>query len=177
MKRLEYAGQRIGELTVIERAPADPKGQKLRWLCLCDCGKTKAITTADLKKVRSCGCLKHRALPNGLAYVNRVHAYYVSNAKNRNYEWDLSFECFESLVSGNCYYCGEPPSVPHRKENKVRLFNGVDRIENDKGYVKGNCVSCCRFCNIAKNYYTSKEFIERCCRVAAHSGHRIKEKE
>lgn len=34
-------------------------GEKI-WLCLCDCGNKREVKTSDLKKVRSCGCLRGR---------------------------------------------------------------------------------------------------------------------
>ena len=53
-------GQKFGLLTVIA-ANGVNKHQLQLWLCQCDCGGTKIVSTNDLtsQKVRSCGCIKH----------------------------------------------------------------------------------------------------------------------
>src|SRR5689334_261238 len=57
MRKLDLLGKRFGRLTVIARAPR--QGEKNRWLCRCDCGKTSVAHVYDLThgKHRSCGCL------------------------------------------------------------------------------------------------------------------------
>lgn len=40
-----------------------------------------------------------------------------------------------------------------------RGYNGVDRKDNAKGYVTGNCLPCCWPCNYAKgSRYTYEQF-------------------
>lgn len=56
--RKDLMGQRFGRLVVI--APAEnTKAGKARWLCQCDCGNQKVITSGNLLSgdTRSCGCL------------------------------------------------------------------------------------------------------------------------
>lgn len=66
-----------------------------------------------------------------------------NNAKKRKLEWKLTdIEAFEFMIS-KCGYCGDEPSIP---ENK----NGIDRIDNNVGYIFDNCVACCKYCNYAK---------------------------
>jgi len=47
-----------------------------------------------------------------------------------------------------------------RKKFRQRIIsaNGIDRQDNAKGYIPGNCVSCCRICNYAKHALTLEEF-------------------
>jgi hypothetical protein len=55
---VDISGQRFGRLIAIK--PVEGKrGHLNKWLCRCDCGKEKAITTMSLKRgaTRSCGCL------------------------------------------------------------------------------------------------------------------------
>ena len=56
----------------------------------------------------------------------------------------INYEQFKSLVIKPCYYCGFHTTM------KV---NGIDRINNHKGYILSNMISCCRICNELK--YTS----------------------
>lgn len=56
-KAADLIGQTFSRLTVIERLPLD-KHYKVRWLCICTCGKTTIAVTAKLRNghVQSCGC-------------------------------------------------------------------------------------------------------------------------
>lgn len=55
-------GERFGRLTVT--AYSETKNQKRFWICSCDCGTTKSVSTDQLRvgKYMSCGCLaaEHR---------------------------------------------------------------------------------------------------------------------
>lgn len=55
----DLIGQTFGRLTVAEQAPSDERGQR-RWLCRCECGGTRLVTTAYLTggRVTDCGCGK-----------------------------------------------------------------------------------------------------------------------
>ncbi len=64
---------------------------------------------------------------------------YKSNARRRGLAWALEDEhALDLLITDHCFYCGAPPT------------NGIDRVNNLKGYVEDNVVSCCRMCNNAK---------------------------
>jgi len=54
-----------------------------------------------------------------------------------------------SLIRGDCVYCGAAPDP----------LNGVDRVDNNLGYIAGNIVSSCKMCNIAKNNHSVDEFL------------------
>jgi hypothetical protein len=79
------------------------------------------------------------------------------------YSWGLTLEDYKELVTSPCYYCGNPPNqYPHgvllRKTGLKR--NGIDRLDNTKGYSSDNCVTCCRPCNLEKRSQTLNVFIE-----------------
>jgi len=65
----------------------------------------------------------------------------------------LSFDEFTGLVTGSCYYC------THRDENETI---GIDRINNDIGYTKENCVPACWTCNKMKHFYHPSFFVDKC---------------
>lgn len=73
-------------------------------------------------------------------------------------EFNLSEDYFFSLITNNCEYCGSPPSLENiHKKHKIFL-NGVDRINNNLGYINGNVKTCCHICNKAKGGLTLNEF-------------------
>ncbi len=55
-------------------------------------------------------------------------------------------EEFKALTQGVCTYCDRPPTQIHRGY----LFNGIDRVNPDRGYSPENVVSCCKECNFIK---------------------------
>lgn len=63
---IDLTGQKFGRLTVLYRDETKPKGHqcKVYWVCRCDCGNTKSISSDKLRsgETQSCGCLqKERA--------------------------------------------------------------------------------------------------------------------
>ncbi len=60
-KTVDLIGERYGRLTVIAKSGQEKeKHRRSLWLCECDCGKQKIVTTDHLKSgsTKSCGCLK-----------------------------------------------------------------------------------------------------------------------
>lgn len=66
----------------------------------------------------------------------------------RGYDMTLTFEEFKNIVSKSCKYCGE----------NIKII-GIDRIDNNIGYILENCVPCCKICNIMKSTLSLEEFI------------------
>lgn len=80
---------------------------------------------------------------------------YKQMAKNRGHEFSLTYEQFRSLVTQACYYCGVSPNP----------LNGIDRVDNSKGYTIDNVVPACKYCNRMKNDLSYDEFIKQCKRI------------
>jgi len=166
----DLTGRRFGRLTVIKRDYSDPrnKADKIFWLCKCDCGNEKNIDGRHLRNgnTKSCGCLrneltsKRSRLGFGLANTRERISRYKSNAKNRGLEWNLTEEQFTKLTKQNCYYCGAKPKNQSKRkwQNGSYACNGLDRIDNTKGYTIDNVVPCCKDCNAAKGKLTLQEF-------------------
>lgn len=132
--------------------------------------------TGDLKwgrRVRD----RHRQEPGKISY-SAVFTRYKTGAKTRNLEFSLTFEQYKEIAIQNCFYCGIAPikynvydtgggtavksaRTTHESYGVATIhINGIDRKDNDKGYVVGNVVPCCRVCNRAKLDNSYQEFIE-----------------
>ena len=85
-----------------------------------------------------------------------LYEYYERNAVARGYEFELTREQFDELINEDCCYCGNNDNI------------GVDRVDNNIGYVYWNCVPCCGVCNKMKGVHTQDEFIDHCKRVASY---------
>ena len=79
---------------------------------------------------------------------------YKYKAKKRGLDFKIDFKEFQKLWQKKCGYCG----------SNIETV-GIDRIDNNKGYIKGNIKSCCWMCNNMKNTYTEKEFMKQCKKI------------
>jgi hypothetical protein len=177
-KRQELTGLRFGKLMVLAFSNITDK-QHSKWLCSCDCGKTKVILGTSLVsgKSKSCGCVQKknsteaRRLIPGLGNWRQKYDVYRRSAKKRRLAFCLSFSEFVTICQKDCFYCGDAPSnTPYRvgkgisekwRTECVILSNGVDRVDNSEGYLLTNVVTCCTTCNTMKMSLTKEDFLSK----------------
>jgi len=88
--------------------------------------------------------------------AGRYNAY-KQNAKKRGIKFEITKEQFMEFWQKPCSYCG----------NEIKTI-GIDRINNNVGYIKGNLKSCCGWCNKMKMDHNEKEFLDQCKKVAEY---------
>ena len=86
------------------------------------------------------------------------YVIYKHMAKFKKRKFALTKEQFLSFWNHKCHYCG-------KQVDGV----GLDRVNNKLDYTMDNVVSCCTTCNIMKNVYTTKEFLEHITAIYKHS--------
>src|SRR5579859_3794845 len=146
-----FIGARFSRLVVLEKV--GPR----KWKVRCDCGNEKVIRGGNLlHNTKSCGCWKkesrsHRdttGVPFGRASRNFKLIEYKFGARSRKLVWALMEEQFDALTSSDCRYCGASPA--QRVKSKYRkgdfIYNGIDRVDNSRGYEPDNVVPCCKIC-------------------------------
>lgn len=170
----DLTGQKFSRLTAIKQVPAPEsvKNKEPYYLCQCECGKKTIVRSASLRQgnTRSCGCLqvehcKGFRMPAIEAARSLIYSRYKTQANERGYDFQIGMELFISLIEGNCWYCGSPPSNKTKRSPEYR-YSGIDRVDNEKQYVFGNVVTCCRACNVSKSVYSAEDFIKRSNAVA-----------
>lgn len=140
-------GKKFGKLTVMSLLDERKHGQKV-YSCVCECGNTSVVLSANLRKGNStsCGCLRRTTCSIRMHSLNLRHGETntklwtawkgiverTTNPSAANYaryggrgigifpDW-LTYENF-------ALHIGEPPTPQH----------SVDRINNNKGYEPGN---------------------------------------
>jgi len=90
------------------------------------------------------------------ADFNSLLRSYKRVAKRRNILWDLTKFDFARLTQSACYLCGRKPHRVHKHEGKNGKtagykYNGIDRLDNEKGYTLENSKPCCGDCNRMKS--------------------------
>lgn len=159
-------GKMFGELTVINYVKKIP-GQHI-WRCKCSCGKELNVRSGNLVtgNSKSCGHTR-RTLLHGEAAFNQVYLRYKAAAKKKHRTFALTKEDFSFITQMNCHYCGAIPVqvIHYGHSNGEFIYNGIDRIDSDKGYTLDNVVPCCGICNTMKNSLSVSEFKEHIKRI------------
>lgn len=167
-------GQRIGDFAITSY---DDK--KSLYTLKCKCGKTSTggsdLITTKLANILTEGftacesCVYNYRLKYKKDYESNskkwtfkdVHREYVKKSKARNIEFSLSLEDTYLMFSQPCYYCNRPPSNVRTRTSGVKVtYQGLDRIDNEKGYIKDNVVPCCKHCNAFKLDRTQEELYQ-----------------
>ncbi len=136
------------------------------WLCQCICGNIKSIESSGLKSgnTSSCGCFKRESLlckNKEIAALNKIYSTYKTGAINRGLNFNLTKSELYKIVYSNCYLCTRKPSntLNLKQLNYKLIYNGIDRIDNNKGYSIDNCKPCCFICNAMKTNHSFDFFI------------------
>jgi hypothetical protein len=69
------------------------------------------------------------------SWESKRHRDYKYREKKRGNSYPFSLEQSKALFRLPCYYCTKPQA------------KGMDRLDNDLGYIDGNIVPCCAICN------------------------------
>lgn len=86
--------------------------------------------------------------------ISSSYCEYRNSARRRELSFEITKEEFEQLRKQRCYICGKI-SVKHLH------VNGIDRFDNNRGYISDNCRPCCSHCNFLKCGYDFSDFILR----------------
>lgn len=147
---LNLVGNVYGRLKVVERCKID---NKVKWLCDCECGKTKHVDSSALKSGRttSCGCYRNECIGNRFRkHGNRGHRLYSIWAAMKS-------RCRSNNPSITKYYKDRGITYSPDWENYINFENdmldsynihvlehgekntSIDRIDGNKGYSLDNC--------------------------------------
>lgn len=166
----DRTGKKYGSLAVIRFVKRDKRKRKTWWLCECNCGKEVVVDGNSLETgaTKSCGC--SRRFAKGEAAFRGVFRRTKTSAKKRGHEFKLTEKDVKEIHSKPCFYCGQTPlsEAIYERCYGTYIYNGIDRVDNSIGYIKENCVSCCKDCNIGKGTKTVTEFYEWIDRVRKH---------
>lgn len=156
-----FKGDVFGNLKII-KSKRSRLGNSIKTVfeCQCVCGNVVDIRSGFIEKRKdlSCGCVKKqqqlKKQTTGYSSDKRIYYKYKDSAKIKNRDFSLDFGTFTTLIHSNCFYCNSAP-----RNGVGNLYNGIDRKENNIGYTKTNCVSCCKVCNFLKGKINYNDFL------------------
>ena len=171
-KRNNHSGKKINKLTVLDIAEDRyVAGKDILWNCLCDCGKICQIRSSVLKrgKIQSCGCLKQKTRDNsprwtGFEEISGSQFNKIKySAKSRGIPFNVNIEYIWELFKKQNRKCAisglEISFLP--SEGMLKTAS-LDRIDSEKGYIKGNLQWLHQDINFMKNDFNSQKFIDLC---------------
>lgn len=169
----DLTNQRFSSLLVLNKADSKKEYSNTAWWnCLCDCGKKCIKNGTDLRqgKTKTCGCrisIKSRTNWKGYGDIPKSKWRILNkNALQRNLEFNLTIEFCDKLFKDQdkkCYLSGMNISF---EDNTA----SIDRIDNTKGYIRGNVAWCHKDINKCKQTFTKDEFIFLCKKVSENNG-------
>lgn len=144
-QKIDLTGQVFGRLTVIEEE-IPRKTKRIRWICQCECGTIKAISSNDLRmgKTLSCGCLRNdkvrQAIGNKLEgqrfgkliVLEQVNSILEPSGILRT-AWKCHCDCGNDVIvktinlkSGDTTSCGCSISKGEEKISRILRENNVN---------------------------------------------------
>ncbi len=107
--------------------------------------------------------------------MRNIFSAYRRGSPARGLAFSLTLDEFRTLTSSDCYYCGNPPSRIRRIERgrSAYRYNGLDRVDNARGYESDNVVPCCRDCNTSKSNKGLQTFLAWAMRIADRERKRV----
>jgi hypothetical protein len=150
------------------------------WDCKCKCGEIIIRSGGRLRQANpdySCGCIGNWNSYNPIETIRNFVATRMRHAAAKGgRKMEITKDEVKILMDSPCHYCGtiggNAGKMPKWRRpglsGMVYRYNGIDRVDNTKGYIQGNVVPCCRICNKWKCTLTSEEFLAHCERIVAH---------
>lgn len=148
-KLLDLTGSTFGNWRIESRAKNSANGGA-RWNCVCQCGRTKVLTTSALNsgRTKSCGCANLRENKTGDVFGDLTTIEYMGRYKG-NPRWKCRCSCgneiliYESsLKQSNNPNCGSPihNKFLGKKYGKLTIY---DTYINDGRKRKYLCICDC----------------------------------
>ena len=140
----DLCNARFGAVTVIGRCGY--LGKNIQWLCRCDCGGERRLTSEELSRMQR----------YGVCTCGRRKEHHGEGGRKKRYS--VEYKAWERMKR-RCYYPkdefynrygGRGIKVCDEWKNSFRAFlrdmgrkpsskHTLDRINNDKNYIPGNC--------------------------------------
>jgi hypothetical protein len=185
----DLTNQKFGALTVIKRAetPKNVKNRCAYWLCKCDCGNEKIISSVDLQRevLPSCGCQRCNTMIVDLTgkRFGRLVVIEKTNKKGKAAYWLCKCDCgnekivkgyhlrAKHVVSCGCYgeerkkrpfgeSCKEQVYKTYKHSAKIKGFEFLLSEEYFFKLTSDNCFYCGESpSNINKNTFNNGDYV------------------
>lgn len=147
---MDLTGQKFYRLTVVEKVGSCRLG--IKWKCVCDCGKSKVVISANLNSgnTRSCGCLNLENVRSHNRNVTHGESLFGKTSTEYTTWVSMRVRCYDKKNPQYDNYGGRGIKVCHRWLKSFDNFledmgrkpspqHSLDRYPNNNGnYEPGN---------------------------------------
>lgn len=150
-----------------EELLASKERKRLKWALGIFKGKKHTEEAKKRNSVAHKAANRLKTPPTDMFAFSRVYKRYKKKYSPDGV-FEISEEDFRILTSSRCHYCDCLPYAIEKGRDigYEYVYNGLDRVDNEKGYMLSNVVPCCKKCNQAKLAYSQDDFWEWALRVA-----------
>lgn len=155
MIRKDITGKRFNNLTVIEYVKT--VNYKTYWKCKCDCGNYTIIIRDNLKRTKSCGCLRSTNKYLG-KFPESIRQCYYNMRKRCN---DKNSKSYKNYGARGITYCDKWKSLEGFLDDMLETYQEgltLDRIDVNGMYCKENCRWATR--TVQANNTTANRYFE-----------------
>lgn len=168
-------GEKWGSYEVVSKLEIKASNGSALWLCRCKCGRTRHVTTNDVKrrKAKQCSNCANRKYVGKLS--GTFYGHIKHGASSRKIEFDVTQEYLWELYQkqhGKCKLSGIPIDFADTLEEhkKYRLTTAsLDRIDSSKGYTETNVQWIHKDINMMKQRFSQEYFIQICKNIAENN--------
>lgn len=166
---VDLTGLTFNKFKVLKKLEEKTKTRGSLWLCECECGNLKKLSSNALTSGNntSCGCNRYK-----IEVVKNIPLFFLNaikqNAIKRNLIFNVSYDYLESIFTGFCALSGLKIDFAKNGYQKNKLYStaSLDRIDSNKGYIEGNVQWVNKDVNKMKSNKTDAEFINMCKIIA-----------
>ena len=140
---IDLTGKRFGKLIVLRR-DNDAIGRGTCWICQCNCGNTKSITTQSLSNgTKSCGCIRIAKITKHGMSGTPFHSVWRDMKDRCDNRHNIQYKSYGGRGITVCERWGGADNgfenFMHDMGSGYRKGLQIDRIDNNKGYSPDNC--------------------------------------
>ena len=95
--------------------------------------------------------------------------FYKQRALEKKIDFSITKEDYNNIKQNDCFICG--------KQSDENNTNGIDRMDNNKGYVLDNVNACCSECNYMKYTWNYDKFINKLLAIYEKNKNRMNNEE
>lgn len=144
LKKYLNPGNKFNRLTIIKLSTRPPKGSDEYYECQCDCGNKSIVRKSKIirNETKSCGCYNRETTSK------RLRKHGLSNHPCFNNWFNLLVRCRDTKGKWAKNYSARGITYDPRYEDFTEFLKDMgdsyfpgaqlDRVDNDKGYFKGN---------------------------------------
>ena len=173
-KYIDFSGQRIGNLQIIEPMATGHQGggKHIKWRCMCDCGKEHIAYSHHLSRSLTARCPECAAKSrrSDLELKKYMWSNIQRSALGRGLEFAVSREWAYDLFvkqNGKCALSGADIRFAKcaNEHNLGQTTASLDRIDSTKGYIQGNVQWVHKTINFMKGGLDSGDFVRWCRKI------------